>query len=328
MRTETLAAALSEALGAPVELERPGDAAHGDFATNAALRLAPAGRLSPRALAAELAAAAALSQVERAEVAGPGFVNLLLAPGWFGGGPRRDPRGRRGVRRRFARAPRAGPGRAGLRQPDGADRRLDGAERRLRGLRRAPARVRRARRRARVLLQRCRDADGALPASVDALRRGEEPPEDGYHGAYIVDARAARRRPGSAHARSRSRPTPRALPHPLRQLGAAERARAAASRVPSAPRGLRARRRGLGPLDGVRRRQGPVLIRSTETAVRRRIARPTSRTSPTSSTAASTGRSTCSAPTTTARATGMPPSRGCSATTPTASRCCSTSSCT
>jgi arginyl-tRNA synthetase len=67
-----------------VELERPADPAHGDYATNAVLKAAPAQRRPPRELAEELAAAAArLPEVERAEVAGPGFVNLFLAPTWF-----------------------------------------------------------------------------------------------------------------------------------------------------------------------------------------------------------------------------------------------------
>ncbi len=67
-----------------VELERPADAAHGDYATNAALRAAPAQGRPPRELAEELvAAAAALPEVERAEVAGPGFVNLFLSSAWF-----------------------------------------------------------------------------------------------------------------------------------------------------------------------------------------------------------------------------------------------------
>ena len=80
-----LEAALSEVAGASVELDRPSDSAHGDYATNAALRLAPGQRRAPGELAGELAAAAAhLPAVERAEVAGPGFVNLWLAPEWFG----------------------------------------------------------------------------------------------------------------------------------------------------------------------------------------------------------------------------------------------------
>jgi arginyl-tRNA synthetase len=81
-----LAARLAEAAGAEVELERPSDPAHGDYATNVALRLAPARKQAPRELAEELAAAAAaLPDVARAEVAGPGFVNLFLADEWFAG---------------------------------------------------------------------------------------------------------------------------------------------------------------------------------------------------------------------------------------------------
>jgi len=51
-----LAARLAEIAGADVQLERPKDAAHGDFATNVALRTAktPDGR--PASSAAELAA--------------------------------------------------------------------------------------------------------------------------------------------------------------------------------------------------------------------------------------------------------------------------------
>ena len=80
-----LEAALAEAAGTAVALERPGEAAHGDYATNIALRLAGARKQPPRAIAEELAAqAAALPGVERAEVAGPGFVNLWLAPAWYG----------------------------------------------------------------------------------------------------------------------------------------------------------------------------------------------------------------------------------------------------
>src|SRR5215813_3695023 len=76
---------LSELAGAPVELERPNDPEHGDYATNVAMRLAPERRRPPRELGQELATAAAgLDEVERTEVAGPGFVNLWLTDAWFG----------------------------------------------------------------------------------------------------------------------------------------------------------------------------------------------------------------------------------------------------
>jgi len=80
-----LAEKLSELAGAEVELERPNDPRHGDYATNVAMRLAPGRGRSPRELGEELAGAAlGLEEVERTEVAGPGFVNLWLAPAWFG----------------------------------------------------------------------------------------------------------------------------------------------------------------------------------------------------------------------------------------------------
>jgi arginyl-tRNA synthetase len=67
-----------------VALERPSDAGHGDFATTVALRLAPALRRSPRDVAEELARRAEFGgAVERVELAGPGFLNLWLAPSWY-----------------------------------------------------------------------------------------------------------------------------------------------------------------------------------------------------------------------------------------------------
>ncbi len=62
-------------------LERTRDKRHGDFACNAALLLAKAAGRKPRELAERIAAALPVSeQVERVEVAGPGFVNFFLAP--------------------------------------------------------------------------------------------------------------------------------------------------------------------------------------------------------------------------------------------------------
>jgi arginyl-tRNA synthetase len=81
---ERLAEELAEVAGTEVELERPSDPAHGDYATNVALRTAPARRRAPREFAEELAGtAAALAAVERAEVAGPGFLNLWLTRDWY-----------------------------------------------------------------------------------------------------------------------------------------------------------------------------------------------------------------------------------------------------
>ncbi len=64
-----------------VTVEPPRDPAHGDMATNAAMVLARQARMKPRELAEMLAEAlVALPAVTAADVAGPGFINLRLAP--------------------------------------------------------------------------------------------------------------------------------------------------------------------------------------------------------------------------------------------------------
>ena len=64
-----------------VQVERTRDGRHGDFSSNAALVLAKRARTRPRDLAAHLVAALPPSPlVERMEIAGPGFINVFLAP--------------------------------------------------------------------------------------------------------------------------------------------------------------------------------------------------------------------------------------------------------
>jgi arginyl-tRNA synthetase len=76
--------ALAEIAGAPVELERPGDPAHGDYATNVALRLAGVRRQPPLEIAEEIAGEVASRElVEHAEAAPPGFVNLRVSDSWL-----------------------------------------------------------------------------------------------------------------------------------------------------------------------------------------------------------------------------------------------------
>ena len=66
---------------ARVAVEPPRDASHGDMATNAAMVLAKPAGINPRALAELLVAELVKSdRIEMAEIAGPGFVNLRLAP--------------------------------------------------------------------------------------------------------------------------------------------------------------------------------------------------------------------------------------------------------
>lgn len=65
-----------------VAVEPPRDAAHGDMATNAAMVLAKPAGMKPREIADLLAARLTGDpRVASAEVAGPGFLNLRLAPG-------------------------------------------------------------------------------------------------------------------------------------------------------------------------------------------------------------------------------------------------------
>ncbi|WP_425078412.1 arginine--tRNA ligase [Ruegeria denitrificans] len=69
-----------------VAVEPPRDAAHGDMATNAAMVLAKPAGMKPRDIADVLAGKlAADDRITSAEVAGPGFLNLRLAPSvWQG----------------------------------------------------------------------------------------------------------------------------------------------------------------------------------------------------------------------------------------------------
>ncbi len=64
-----------------VAVEPPRDAAHGDMATNAAMVLAKPAKMKPRDIADVLAGKLAEdTRITSAEVAGPGFLNLRLAP--------------------------------------------------------------------------------------------------------------------------------------------------------------------------------------------------------------------------------------------------------
>lgn len=78
----TQAGVLPEGLATDnVTVEPPRDAAHGDMATNAAMVLAKPAGMKPREIADALAARLADDpRITSAEVAGPGFLNLRLAP--------------------------------------------------------------------------------------------------------------------------------------------------------------------------------------------------------------------------------------------------------
>ncbi len=178
-----LAASVAEVAGAEVTLERPSDPLHGDYATNVALRLAAPQRRAPRELAEELAAKVVeLGEVERAEVAGPGFLNLFVTDGFlaealgemgegygsgFAGKPER-------VNVEMVSANPTGP------IPVSAARNGAYGDAVARLLEFGGHEV--------VREFYYNDTGGQMDrfrASVDAVRRGEEPPEEGYRGAYI-----------------------------------------------------------------------------------------------------------------------------------------------
>src|SRR3954452_584432 len=123
---EAAAAELRDGAGPPrarPSLERPKQAGFGDYATNAAMLLAPALKAPPREIAERLAEVLGRrlgDRLDRAEVAGPGFLNLFLADAWYAdaaaevlaagdgyGGGRAEPRER--VQVEFVSANPTGP---------------------------------------------------------------------------------------------------------------------------------------------------------------------------------------------------------------------------
>ena len=183
-----LADELSSIAGAPVTLERPGDAEHGDYATNVALKLAGLQKRPPREIAEEIAQRVVESGLaERAEAAGPGFVNVWVPDAWLAAGVAEIA----GTDGAFGSGSAAEPERVQVEMvsanPTG------------------PVTVAAARNGAygdavaRVLAFAGHEVEreyyyndaGAqmerFAESVEAARRGEEPPEDGYQGDYIAE---------------------------------------------------------------------------------------------------------------------------------------------
>ncbi|MEX2322452.1 MAG: arginine--tRNA ligase [Acidimicrobiia bacterium] len=90
--SETISAAVATALAKAFPdvgsvdfmVERPRDRANGDWAANAALVAARQAGKPPREVAEAIAAALdGIPHLESVEVAGPGFINLRLAPTWY-----------------------------------------------------------------------------------------------------------------------------------------------------------------------------------------------------------------------------------------------------
>lgn len=67
-----------------IQIERPRDKGHGDFSCNIAMVLAKAARCKPRELAQKILATLPQSdQIEKVEVAGPGFINFFMSVAAF-----------------------------------------------------------------------------------------------------------------------------------------------------------------------------------------------------------------------------------------------------
>jgi arginyl-tRNA synthetase len=186
-----LATSLSDLVEVPVELERPAETEHGDYATNVALKLAGLKQRAPREIAAEIAAQAVERGIaERAEAAGPGFVNLWVSDAWladgvgeivgsggdFGAGSAAE---HERIQVEMVSANPTGPitvasARNGA-YGDSVARLLEFAGHT-------------------VEREYYYNDSGAqmerFYASVEAVRRGEEPPEDGYSGDYLAELAA------------------------------------------------------------------------------------------------------------------------------------------
>src|SRR5438128_1333559 len=175
--------------GAPrITLQRPPRADFGDYSTNAALLLAPTLKAAPREIAERLGSALQVrlgAQLERFEVAGPGFVNLFLADSWllgalaqtlsageeFGGG---DAAPSERILVEFVSANPTGP------MHVGHARNAAYGDALARVLAFHGHRVERE-----FYVNDAGSQVVKLGASVCALARGEPVPEDGYRGEYV-----------------------------------------------------------------------------------------------------------------------------------------------
>jgi len=172
-------------------LERPPKPDFGDYSTNAALLLAPALGEQPRAVAERLGAVLEDRlgpQVDRVDVAGPGFLNLFMSDGWA----------RAGVAGALAGGERFGAGDGGERtnvefvsaNPTGpvtvaAARHAAYGDSLCRILEFAGHEVERE-----YYVNDHGSQIQRFAASIRARAKGEDPPEDGYQGEYVAELAA------------------------------------------------------------------------------------------------------------------------------------------
>jgi arginyl-tRNA synthetase len=201
---EGAAASLVNGQGVPsarLTLERPPRADLGDYSTNAAMLLAPLLKASPREVAGRLGDALRErlgGQLERVEVAGPGFVNVFLSDAWYAAALERVlavgadwGRGAAApverVNVEFVSANPTGPAHVGHARNaaygDSLARLLENAGHEVERefyINDAGSQIQR------------------FGESIQARARGEEVAEDGYRGAYVAELAAAI--PGAAEA--------------------------------------------------------------------------------------------------------------------------------
>ena len=183
---------------AGARLQRPPRPDFGDYSTNAAMLLAPALGEQPRTIAERLGIALSdtlATDLERVEVAGPGFLNLFMSDAWYrtalaqmydaqgwGGGRAESPER---VLVEFVSANPTGP----ITVATGRHAALgDSLARLLEFAGHKPCRE-----------YYVNDVGGQVlrfGESIKARARGEEPPEDGYRGEYVAEL--AQRIPGAA----------------------------------------------------------------------------------------------------------------------------------
>jgi arginyl-tRNA synthetase len=174
-------------------LERPKKAGFGDYATNAAMLLAPVVGAPPRDVAGQVGAelgARLGDRLDRVEVAGPGFLNLFLSDGWhaaaladvlaagerFGAG---TPEVAERILVEFVSANPTGP----LTAASGRHAAFGDALARL--LEFAGHEVQRE-----FYVNDAGSQIAKLGASIRARARGEEVPEGGYQGEYVAELAA------------------------------------------------------------------------------------------------------------------------------------------
>jgi arginyl-tRNA synthetase len=179
---------------AQMRVERPKREGQGDYATNVAMLLAPTLQAPPRAIAERLGAQLGEilgDRLERFEVAGPGFVNLLLSDSWhrdalravleagdgFGGGEAQRPEQ---ILVEFVSANPTGP----LVAASGRHAAYGDALARI--LRHHGHSVTRE-----YYFNNAGNQIRLLGESILARTRGEEVPEGGYRGEYVAELATA-----------------------------------------------------------------------------------------------------------------------------------------